>query len=69
MANPSSATPEVPAAHEGPHFDNAVSKRPDGPVGTADRESTQRLVWVLFFILILGGVVTGAALGLLQPSP
>jgi len=69
MANPSSATPDVPAAHEGPHFDNAVSKRPEGPVGKTDQEGIQRLVWVLFFILILGGVVTGAALGLLQASP
>jgi hypothetical protein len=64
MANPSSASPAVPSAHEGAHYTNPGSKTLEGRVPATDREGTQRVVWVLFYLLILGGVGVGVLVGM-----
>lgn len=69
MANPSSTPPEVPPAHEGVHYDNPTSKSIRGPVAGTDRTGTQRLVWGLFFVLMLCVVATGVVLGLMERQP
>jgi len=51
------------------HYANPSSKPLDGPVSKADRDGTQRLVWKLFFVLVLCGVALGIALGLSLRQP
>jgi hypothetical protein len=53
MANLTTVASEVPDAHEGKHYANPSSKALLGPVAKSDRELTQRVVWKLFFVLIL----------------
>jgi hypothetical protein len=65
MVNPSSSSPDVPAAHEGAHYANPSSKPLERP-GKTDRDGVQRLTWSLFFVLILCVVAGGLVLGLVQ---
>ncbi len=53
MPDPTTPASEVPHAHEGKHYANPSSKPLLGPVAKTDRELTQRVVWKLFFVLIL----------------
>ncbi len=69
MSNPGSIPAEVPSAHEGAHYPNPSSKPLTGPLGKADRDGTQRLVWMLFFILLLCVVAIGIVLGLVFEQP
>jgi hypothetical protein len=64
MAQPSSTPAEVPKAHDGAHYDNPTSKAVLGPAGAADKTSTQRIVWVLLFVMMAAVVVAGVMLGL-----
>jgi hypothetical protein len=54
----------VPEAHEGPHYANASSKPLLGPDAQAESELTQRVVWKLFFVLILCVIAMSVVLGL-----
>jgi hypothetical protein len=71
MANASakSAASEVPPAHEGANYPNPSSKPLEGPVAATDRADTQRLVWKVFFVLILCVVAMGVVLGLVFRQP
>jgi hypothetical protein len=66
---PSSKPTDAPPAHEGAHYDNPASKPIVSPARKGDREGVQRLVWALFFVLILGVVATGVVLGVSQSPP
>jgi hypothetical protein len=59
----------VPPAHEGAHYQNPSSKSLEGPVARTDRADTQRLVWKVFFALILCVVAMGVVLGLVFRQP
>lgn len=63
---PSTTPAEVPKAHDGAHYDNPTSKPVLGPVGVTDKTSTQRLTWVLLFVVMAGVVGAGFVLGLLE---
>jgi hypothetical protein len=69
MANPTSPPTDAPRAHEGAHYANPSSKPLRGPVSTADREGTQRMIWKLFFVLILCVVAMVLVLGLVTRHP
>lgn len=64
MQDPSSTPAQVPEAHEGVRYPNPTSKSIDAPAGKADQAGTQRLVWRLFFGILLGALVAGVLLGL-----
>ena len=66
MAQPSSTPAKVPKAHDGAHYDNPTSKAVLGPAGVADKTSTQRIAWVLLFVVLAAVVVTGIVLGLFE---
>ena len=67
---PASSKPtDARPAHDGAHYANPVSKPIVSPGRKADREGVQRLVWALFFILMLCVVATGVVLGVSQPQP
>jgi hypothetical protein len=67
--NPSSTPSEAPRAHEGAHYPNPSSKPLLGPLRQVDQDSTQRLIWPLFFVLILCVVAIGIVLGLISGQP
>jgi hypothetical protein len=69
MANSSATPTEAPPAHDGVHYENPSSKQIDGPVSSAQRDSVQRVVWALFFIIILCVVAMGMVLGIIQQTP
>lgn len=56
---------DVPQAHEGAHYPNPSSKPLRGPVAVTERTPIQRLVWRVFFVVILGVVALGVVLGLI----
>ena len=64
LSDPGSTTPDVPRAHEGAHYANPTSKQVEVPVSKADQTGTQRVVWRLFFVLVLCVVVLVVAMGL-----
>jgi hypothetical protein len=68
MATDSTST-DAPPAHEGVHYQNPASKPIDGPMATSDRDGVQRVVWPLFFVLILCLVAIGVVLGVLHQPP
>jgi hypothetical protein len=55
---------KVPQPHEGVRYANPSSKQLDVPVDQVDRDGTQRVVWRLFFVLVLCFVAMGVVLGL-----
>lgn len=67
MANPNSVDTDAPHAHEGVHYDNPSTKPLRGRVARADRDGVQRVVWALFFVLILGAIATGVVLSVVHP--
>ena len=66
MAQPNTTPAEVPEAHDGAHYDNPTSKPVLGPVGLADKTSTQRVAWALLFMVMAGVLGAGFVLGLLE---
>jgi hypothetical protein len=60
---------EVPQAHEGPHYRNPSSKPLQGPVAVTERTGTQRVVWKVFFVLILAVIAIGVVLGVVLRQP
>jgi hypothetical protein len=66
MAQPSSTPSKPPRAHDGAHYDNPTSKAVLGPAGVTDKNSTQRIAWVLLFVVLAGVLATGIVLGLIQ---
>jgi len=69
ISNPSSTPAQAPRAHEGKHYANPSSKPLLGPLGKNYRDTTQRLVWPVFFGLILCVVTIGIVLGLASGQP
>ncbi len=61
------STTRAPQAHTGAHYDNPSTKPLRRP-GHADRDGVQRVVWALFFVLILGAIATGLLLAVIRPS-
>jgi hypothetical protein len=64
MANSNSTPSAAPPAHEGVHYPNPSSKSLEAPAPKAEREGTQRLVWPLFFVLLLCVLAMSVVLGL-----
>lgn len=64
------ATPETdaPPAHPGAHYDNPGSKPLLGPTPVTDRGSVQRVVWPLFFLILLSGIALLIAVNLIIHS-
>lgn len=62
----STATEAPPPARAGAHYDNPTSKSVRGATKVTEREGTQRIVWVLFFVLMACLVGTGVVLGLIN---
>jgi hypothetical protein len=69
MNQPSSPPTDAPHPHEGVRYPNPSSKPLEGPVGQADRETTQRLVWKLFFVLMLCTFAMVIVIGLISRRP
>lgn len=69
MPDAPSTPSEVPDAHEGVRYANPTSKSLDAPAAKTDRAGTQRLVWRLFFALLLCVIVGGVVLGLVTRNP
>jgi hypothetical protein len=69
MANPTSPPTDAPPAHEGAHYANPSSRPLRGPLSPTDREGTQRVVWKVFFVLILCVVAMVLVLGLVTRHP
>jgi hypothetical protein len=67
-SSPTDAT-DVPRAHEGAHYANPSSKPLEAPLGPTEREGTQRMVWKLFFVVMLCVVAMVAVLGLVARHP
>jgi len=69
MANPTSTPGKVPPPHEGAHYANPSSEPLESPVAKFDQEGTQRVVWKLFFVLMLCVVAIGTVFGLITSQP
>lgn len=59
---------DAPPAQAGEHYVNPGSKPLLGPTPVADRGSVQRVVWPLFFLVLLGGIVLAIALNLARAT-
>ena len=53
---------DAPAAQPGAHYANPETKPLLGPTPAADRSSVQRVVWPLFFVVVLGGIALAIAM-------
>ena len=62
MATLISTPTRVPRAHAAPHYLSSYSKPAKGSLSAADRDTMQRLVWKLFFMLVVGVFVVGLVL-------
>lgn len=62
MADARATPSNVPSAQQGVHYTNPSSKPLRGPVPPEDRDGVQRLVWRLFFVLVLAVGVAGLVL-------
>ncbi len=69
IADQGSTPSAAPPPHEGAHYANPSSKPLQGPLGPAERDGTQRFVWVLFLMLISCVVAMGFVLGLITRQP
>lgn len=56
----------VPSAQPGVHHTNPSSKPLRGPAPPEDRDGVQRLVWRLFFVLVLAVGVAGVVLSIVN---
>lgn len=55
---------DAPPAHQGPHYSNPGTKKLLGPTLPTERGSVQRFAWIVFFVIVLGGVAIAVAIGL-----
>jgi hypothetical protein len=69
MANASPVPPTLPPAHEGVHHDNPSSKPLRAPVPPDERDGVQRLVWRLFFFLVLAVALAAVLLSIFDGRP
>lgn len=54
---------DAPPAQPGAHYDNPGTKPVLGPIPATDRGSVQRVVWTLFFVVLLATIAIAIALG------
>lgn len=66
MASASPLPPQVPPAHRGKHYANPSSKPLTGPPPLDERDGVQRLVWRLFFGLVVAVVLAAVVLSLVN---
>lgn len=69
MTDHSAPATEVPPPHEGVHYANPSSKPLKVPASPSEREGTQRLVWKVFFVLVLCVFAMVMVMGLVARHP
>lgn len=59
---------DAPPAQPGEHYANPDTKPLLGPAPVSDRSSVQRVVWPLFFFVLIGAIGLAVALSLTSVS-
>jgi hypothetical protein len=59
---------EAPPAQPGEHYANPNSKPLLGPIPATDRGAVQRVVWPLFFLVLIGAIALALGLSLIGGS-
>lgn len=66
MVDADSGPSTVPSAHQGVHHNNPSSKSLRGPAPPNERDGVQRVVWRLFFVLVLAVGIAAVVLSIVS---
>jgi hypothetical protein len=55
---------DAPPAQPGEHYANPDTKPLLGPTPATDRSAVQRVIWPLFFVVLIGAIALAVALSL-----